>query len=685
MKQFFSIKHTDKELNNYKGKFVEDFHKDILDKYQIINEDMDGYDKDSNEVIFKLRKKVINPDIISNYEHINFNYNNNRGISAGKLDLDRVKNIDKRGYKQISEYKYVREKKDGSFSNYQLCNPVKSNVIGFFDYIQYKKIKDNEKVKIRNIKITDNTNENSLESLEEITKLADKYYQSLYPEIYQKSKKHFQDIGFEEYLYKTTMFSTITVNTDFRTALHKDADNYAGLAIMAVLDNSENKFKGGELYLPKYRLKLKIESGDIIFFKNKEYHTNAKIEGGNRFSFVFYIRENLRKFYLDIKAKSGEVVYKTYLEDLFIDYNKPAILLNVNNDKYNNYKKKIIDYAKNNDCLIYRLSDKTSFNRRSFGDYNFRYLNEKNLKKFSNPIFVKDLCDNCYETKDYCDCDEEEEKVKKLTKKIKKLEIIEEIKEEIIEEEIDYVVAVRSHKRSDTINNKTLKLLKDNNIPMDKVYIFCCKTQFEDYRKTIDPKITLIDGGSKGTAYCSRAIRLYFPENKYIIYMDDDVKKLYKCYSLKRKDDKDYPLLKLIKEGYMLMKKHKTTLWGTYPVNNSFFMFNQKEITTDLRFCIGRICGYFNEKDIMVKDDCRDDYERTFLTYKKHKKIIRFNKISVIADTYVGKGGLAEVRDIEKMENSVKYMIETYPEYCARKKTSKNRIFPEIRIIKQKS
>ena len=78
--------------------------------------------------------------------------------------------------------------------------------------------------------------------------------------------------------------------------------------------------------------------------------------------------------------------------DLFLDYDKPAILLR---DKYHQYKVKINEYAEKNNLLIYRLSKKSYINSRKFGKKTFRYVNKDDEKLFKNPIYIdKILTDN---------------------------------------------------------------------------------------------------------------------------------------------------------------------------------------------------------------------------------------------------------------------------------------------------
>jgi len=239
----------------------------------------------------------------------------------------------------------------------------------------------------------------------------------------------------------------------------------------------------------------------------------------------------------------------------------------------------------------------------------------------------------------------------------------------------NYKIAIRSYKRSELIGKYTLALLKKNKISKNKIYIFVGPKEIKDYKK-FNPGYKILLGGNKGTNYCNKLIRKYFGKNDYIIQMDDDL--LHLSYAKDKKKLVDYNLKKLIKEGYKLMVKHKATIWGVYPVYNPYFMMGKK-ITTDLRFIIGRVFGFIND-EIKTKDDCRDDYERTILRYKRDGAIVRFNNIAANALTFTGKGGLAEKRTIDMMNKSVEYMLNKYPKYC-KEKHYKNRKWKEIRLV----
>tara|TARA_R110002020_G_scaffold173645_1_gene364558 strand:+ start:247 stop:2016 length:1770 start_codon:yes stop_codon:yes gene_type:complete len=267
----------------------------------------------------------------------------------------------------------------------------------------------------------------------------------------------------------------------------------------------------------------------------------------------------------------------------------------------------------------------------------------------------------------------------------KNLRILKENKENVK----DYVIAVRSYRRADKIKKQTLRILEMDKIPKENIYLFVAPDEIETYRESIGDGYNICDGGDKGTNYCNLKIQDYFQEGQYIIQMDDDIN-----FILKLRDDDDtserqkvngriepkglkmYNTLELVNRGKELMNKHNFNLWGTSPVVNDYFM--KKGYSTDLKFCIGRVFGFNNYKDVVTNDDCRDDYERSILWYERDGGIIRFSEVVVDADTYIGSGGLAESRTIDKMRKSCEYLLNTYPKYVATRKCKSK--YPEIRL-----
>jgi len=260
---------------------------------------------------------------------------------------------------------------------------------------------------------------------------------------------------------------------------------------------------------------------------------------------------------------------------------------------------------------------------------------------------------------------------------------------------MNFVIAVRSKGRCDKIGRQTLRILEEAGIWKHLIYVFCPLDEFSDYENSIGLEYNIRDGGSKGVSYCNDKIIDFFSKDQYIIQMDDDVNFILELGEhsegvvRKKVNGKLVPknfieknVKDIIEEGYSNIENSSCKIWGLYPVCNNLFMSKTKPITYDLKFLIGRIFGFINDKDIRTIDKFRDDYERSILFFNKYKGVIRFNKYTALADTFMGKGGLNQSRTYEGMLKSAEYMKKTYPQYVRNKKCKSK--YPEIRLIAQK-
>lgn len=94
-----------------------------------------------------------------------------------------------------------------------------------------------------------------------------------------------------------TAFSTVTVNYNFRTAIHKDSGDFKkGFGNLVVCQDG---VAGGLLLFPRYKLAIQLLTGDFLAMDVHEYHCNSPIEvlrpSGYRLSFVCYLRERMVK------------------------------------------------------------------------------------------------------------------------------------------------------------------------------------------------------------------------------------------------------------------------------------------------------------------------------------------------------------------------------------------------------
>lgn len=93
-----------------------------------------------------------------------------------------------------------------------------------------------------------------------------------------------------------TSFSSLTINKDFRTAVHKDQGDLKGsFGVMTVFKTPG--FTGGDLIFPKYRVAVPYGNGDSCFANVHEWHANSEIYGEpgtfERLSCVFYQRQRI--------------------------------------------------------------------------------------------------------------------------------------------------------------------------------------------------------------------------------------------------------------------------------------------------------------------------------------------------------------------------------------------------------
>lgn len=116
------------------------------------------------------------------------------------------------------------------------------------------------------------------------------------PEKYA-AQKAFVDRTHPDFLIPGTVYTTITVNKNFRTACHLDAgDLPQGISGMLVI--RQGKWNGANLVLPDFRRAVKLDTGDLIFFDPHEFHGNTQLtaltENYQRCSIVLYYREKIQ-------------------------------------------------------------------------------------------------------------------------------------------------------------------------------------------------------------------------------------------------------------------------------------------------------------------------------------------------------------------------------------------------------
>mgnify|MGYP006135068909 FL=1 len=241
-----------------------------------------------------------------------------------------------------------------------------------------------------------------------------------------------------------------------------------------------------------------------------------------------------------------------------------------------------------------------------------------------------------------------------------------------------YIIAIPSYKRHETLKKKTLNVLKEYKIPKESIYVFVAnKPEYDLYNNTLDPKTygKLIIG-KPGIKQIRNFMADYFDEGKKIVYMDDDIGKIWECKnSIKpydKKNNKVYKILNLKKffdKAFSLSLKTGYHNWGVYPRDNPYFMkpTNRKNplnnfVSTDLKFLIGFMTGVINNRKAELRTiGDKEDYERTIKYYLNDGGVLRFNNISCYTRCYKVAGGIQATRKIEDSNRNAKTLIKKYP------------------------
>jgi len=233
----------------------------------------------------------------------------------------------------------------------------------------------------------------------------------------------------------------------------------------------------------------------------------------------------------------------------------------------------------------------------------------------------------------------------------------------------DYIIAIPSYDRVETLKNNTISLLEKNNIDKNKIIIFVAnkdeekkyKNEFNDYKIIV---------GVKGLLPQRNFMTKYFKEGQNIIYMDDDIEevKIKKSKSKENKTLHNLNLKEFFPYSFEELKKNNFHIWGINPVFNPYFLYNK--ISTDLRYIAGGFYGVINrhDKDLMLKyESDKEDMERTLRFYHKDKGLLRFNNVVIKTKNY-HPGGLqseylTKENRIKDGKKRVERLLKEFPNY----------------------
>lgn len=140
-------------------------------------------------------------------------------------------------------------------------------------------------------------------------------FQELLPERWAAQKRATNKID-RRFVIDNTVFTTLTVNHNWRTAAHLDAGDL-GPGFSNICGFGKG-WAGGELIAPEYRVAFNIQPGDMLFVANHTaIHGNNELrplpgmEEPDRLTVVSYFREDL----FDIKSWEYEALRRAFVTE----------------------------------------------------------------------------------------------------------------------------------------------------------------------------------------------------------------------------------------------------------------------------------------------------------------------------------------------------------------------------------
>jgi hypothetical protein len=259
---------SDEQVKKIEGTWISEEYM----KFPVLTTDADVYIEEdgTKKLLLKFRKNVISEELIKigwdSYKKL-AKPSRGRGAAAGPIDKTATY-WTKRDIVDIDKWRTSYILKDGRKSKMKINNQVLSNPIGY-----YEKTYNVSKLPCRLTHFTRTNYENYEKGLPFIKKI-DELYKKLVPEQYKK--QHDRSELNPEFKIKDTSFSTITINRNFRTALHKDGGDYKeGFGNLTVIEKGE--YSGGYTIFPQYGIAVDVRTNDFLAMDVHQWHSNTPI------------------------------------------------------------------------------------------------------------------------------------------------------------------------------------------------------------------------------------------------------------------------------------------------------------------------------------------------------------------------------------------------------------------------
>jgi hypothetical protein len=271
--------------NYLMGEFLTDNDYDLLIDY-----DCDVYDK-NGKLLAKFRKNVLTEiNLLNCVKNIRkaITLQEGRGVTSGKVDISKTRYRNRKAH-TTEGFKLQGVGLDGRKLKMKFGNQFLGGIIGYMDRTVMMPY-------CRKTAYTKNEFEKFKKAIPFIKEVDDKY-KKLIPEKWEIQNQYAKATD-NNYVIEGTTFTTVTVNKDFQTAVHKDVgDLKKGFGNLSCYKTKGSK--GGYFVLPEYKIAFDLGSTDLLLVDVHKWHGNTPIinetEEDERISFVMYYREKTIK------------------------------------------------------------------------------------------------------------------------------------------------------------------------------------------------------------------------------------------------------------------------------------------------------------------------------------------------------------------------------------------------------
>ena len=262
---------SDTQIRNKAGMIWKDYS-----GCQIFSESVD-LKFPNGKYLARFRKNMLDLDVcqlgFKQYIDVGLQTSNNRGNAAGRFE------------KGKKTYRTFDSSSTAIFETDSIS--VNSGIMGYMDSPNWRN-------PCRQTAFTKSHFEQYQKGLPFI-KAIDKCYQELMPLEYDIQKK---EVVKSNYHIEDTVFSTVTVNGNFQTGLHKDSGDFKG-GFGNLIITERGKYQGGFTLFPQFGVGFDCRMTDYLAMDVHQWHCNTPIKkisnDGFRLSFVCYLRQRMHQ------------------------------------------------------------------------------------------------------------------------------------------------------------------------------------------------------------------------------------------------------------------------------------------------------------------------------------------------------------------------------------------------------